>query len=188
MTERESLVPVGERSPSDCDDSSVPMSVVNKEPSKVVAGALEDALRVAKQALAELGERPAVIAAKRPPTSTSNVLNPETPDEDATVSVGEPPAPPGNASIGTETPDPEYEGAADDETSEEDEDAERVVTSPVDLFGLDRERFVAEQKRTPWIQAVIAFVEHGALVLNAQLRVKVLQMAHNYVRALSRCP
>ncbi|KAE8995142.1 hypothetical protein PR001_g15390 [Phytophthora rubi] len=180
-TERESLVPVGEGSSSDCDDSPVPMSAGNEEPSRVVAGALEDALRVAKQALAEVGERPAVIAAKKPPTSTSNVLNPETPDEGATVSVGEPPASPENASTGTGAPDHEYEADADDETSEEEEDAERVVTSPVDLFGLDRERFVAEQKRTPWIQAVIAFVEHEALALNAQLRVKVLQMAHNYV-------
>ncbi|KAE8899714.1 hypothetical protein PF003_g16089 [Phytophthora fragariae] len=180
-TERESLVPVGERSSSDCDDASVPMSVVNEEPSRVITGALEDALRVAKQALAEVGERPAVVTAKKPPASTSNVLNPETLDEGATVSVGEPPAPPESASTGTEALDPEYEADADDETSEEEEDAERVVTSPVDLFGLDRERFVAEQKRTPWIQAVIAIVEHGALALNAQLRVKVLQMAHNYV-------
>ncbi|KAE9246449.1 hypothetical protein PF004_g4795 [Phytophthora fragariae] len=152
-TERESIVPVGEGSSSDYDDSPVPMSVGNEEPSRVVAGALEDALRVAKQALAEVGERPAVIAAKKPPTSTSNVLNPETPDEGATVSVGEPPASPENASTGTGAPDLEYEANADDETSEEEEDAERVVTFPVDLFGLDRERFVAEQKRTPWIQA-----------------------------------
>ncbi|KAE8890608.1 hypothetical protein PF003_g25358 [Phytophthora fragariae] len=180
-TERESLVPVGERSSSDCDDASVPMPVVNEEPSRVVAGALEDGLRVAKQTLAEVGERPAVVTAKKPPASTSNVLNPETTDEGATVSVGEPPAPPESASTGTEALDPEYEADADDETSEEEEDTERVVTSPVDLFGLDRERFVAEQKRTPWIQAVIAFVGHGALALNAQLRVKVLQMAHNYL-------
>ncbi|KAE9335014.1 hypothetical protein PF008_g13690 [Phytophthora fragariae] len=121
------------------------------------------------------------MAAKKPPTPTSNVLNPENPDEGATISVGEPPAPPASASTGTEVLDPEYEADAEEKNSEEEEDTERVVTSPVDLFGLDRERFVAEQKHTPCIQAMIAFLEHGALALNAQLREKVLKMAHNYV-------
>jgi len=52
--------------------------------------------------------------------------------------------------------------------------------SSVDSFRLDRERFVEEQKRTPWIQAMIAFLDSEALALDAQLRTKVLQMAPHY--------
>ncbi|KAE9220496.1 hypothetical protein PF004_g13313 [Phytophthora fragariae] len=134
-TERQGFFPVRGSPSSDCDDAHIPLPVMNGEPSKVVAGELEDALRVAKQALAEVGERPAVIAAKKPPTPTSNVLNPENPDEGATISVGEPPAPPATASTGTEVLDPEYEADAEEKNSKEEEDTERVVTSPVDLFG-----------------------------------------------------
>ncbi|KAE9302984.1 hypothetical protein PR003_g22126, partial [Phytophthora rubi] len=120
--EREGFVPVGESPYSDCDDSHMPSPVTNGKPSKVVAGALEDALRVAKQDLVEVGERPAVVDSKKSLKPTSNVLDPETPEEGATVSVGEPPAPPESASTGTEALDPEYEADADDETSEEEED------------------------------------------------------------------
>ncbi|KAJ8527388.1 hypothetical protein ON010_g14873 [Phytophthora cinnamomi] len=78
---------------------------------------------------------------------------------------------------------PNEVGAANPEPDDdEDLDAERPATSPVDVFGLDRERFVDEQKRTPWIQAVVAFLEHGALALDPQLRTKVLQIAPHYVR------
>ncbi|KAE9014937.1 hypothetical protein PR001_g13818 [Phytophthora rubi] len=55
-TEREGFVPVRGSPSSDCDDAHIPLPVMNGEPSKVVAGSLEDALRVAKQPPAEVGE------------------------------------------------------------------------------------------------------------------------------------
>ncbi|KAG6954350.1 hypothetical protein JG688_00012401 [Phytophthora aleatoria] len=42
-------------------------------------------------------------------------------------------------------------------------------------------RFIEEQKRTPWMMALIGFLESDAVPLDAQLRVKVLQMAPHYV-------
>ncbi|GMF31417.1 unnamed protein product [Phytophthora fragariaefolia] len=57
----------------------------------------------------------------------------------------------------------------------------QTASFSVDLFGLDWERFQEEQKRPPWIQVLIAFLEDGTLALDAQLRVKVLLMAPHYV-------
>ncbi|KAE9302123.1 hypothetical protein PR003_g22351 [Phytophthora rubi] len=73
---------------------------------------------------------------------------------------------------------------SDDGDTDEDpplDDEDKTASSPVDAFGLDSERFKEEQRRTPWIQALIAFLESGALALDAQLRVKVLQLAPRYV-------
>lgn len=53
--------------------------------------------------------------------------------------------------------------------------------SPLDMVGLDSERFRVEQQRTPWIQALVAFLQDGALALDAQLRTQTLQMAPNFV-------
>ncbi|KAE9337951.1 hypothetical protein PR003_g11756 [Phytophthora rubi] len=122
---------------------------------------------------------------KKPRTGDGDdVVEPAT-EGDASVLVGEPPAPSEDQRAADEPDFDDSPAAGDDDAVEddilEDDDVERVVTPPVDLFGLDRERFIAEQKRSPWIQAVIAFLEHGALALNGQLRVKVLQMAHHYV-------
>ncbi|OWZ21655.1 hypothetical protein PHMEG_0003765 [Phytophthora megakarya] len=57
---------------------------------------------------------------------------------------------------------------------------EPLVSSPFDEFGLDAFRFVEEQKRTPWILALRAFLEDRALPLDGKLRVRVLQMAPHY--------
>ncbi|KAE8905940.1 hypothetical protein PF006_g10126 [Phytophthora fragariae] len=88
---------------------------------------------------------------------------------DALNEVGEPSASPPSVNPGSDAvddaPDAVWSTAA---------------SSSVDLFGLDRERFQEEQKRTPWIQALIAFLEDGALALDAQLRVKVLLTAPHY--------
>ncbi|POM80721.1 Gag-pol fusion protein [Phytophthora palmivora] len=61
------------------------------------------------------------------------------------------------------------------------EPTEQLSVSAVYMFGLDQERFVAEQRQTPWIMALIAFLESGAHALDAQLHAKVLLMAPNYV-------
>ncbi|KAE9333720.1 hypothetical protein PF008_g14316 [Phytophthora fragariae] len=101
---------------------------------------------------------------------------------DALSEVGEPSAPLPSASsehdAGNDAP-----GALADAVDDElpDDDVAQTASSSVDLFGLDRERFQDEQKRTPWIQALIAFLEDGALALDAQLRVKILIMAPDYV-------
>ncbi|OWY96103.1 Gag-pol Polyprotein [Phytophthora megakarya] len=54
------------------------------------------------------------------------------------------------------------------------------MVSPVDLFRLQQERFVEEQKRTPWIMAMVAYLKDGALALDPQLRTRTLLMAPNY--------
>ncbi|KAG6612102.1 uncharacterized protein IUM83_15004 [Phytophthora cinnamomi] len=59
--------------------------------------------------------------------------------------------------------------------------SEQLLVSPVDVFGLQQDRFVEEQRRTPWILAMIAYLESGALALNPQLRTRTLLMAPNYV-------
>ncbi|POM63597.1 Hypothetical protein PHPALM_20979 [Phytophthora palmivora] len=69
------------------------------------------------------------------------------------------------------------EGQATNDT----ESSDQLAIFPVDVFGLDQTRFVAEQRQTPWIMAMIAFLESGALALDAQLRAKVLLMAPHYV-------
>ncbi|KAG3009173.1 hypothetical protein JG687_00004528 [Phytophthora cactorum] len=56
-------------------------------------------------------------------------------------------------------------------TQEEQEEIETdgVVTpgaSPKDTFELDSERFAEEQARTPWMRAMKAFLEAGALALD----------------------
>ncbi|KAE9015636.1 hypothetical protein PF002_g5266 [Phytophthora fragariae] len=119
----------------------------------------------------ELDQKP---KAKKPLTGGGEEVVEPTAERDASVLVGEPLAPFPNR----DADDPDFADslAAEGDDILEDDDVEHVVTSPVDRFGLDRERFTAEQKRSPRIQAVIAFIEYGALALNDQLRVKVLQM------------
>ncbi|KAE8971166.1 hypothetical protein PF011_g26135 [Phytophthora fragariae] len=58
---------------------------------------------------------------------------------------------------------------------------EQLLVSPVDVFGLQQDRFVAEQRRTPWILAMLAYLESGALALDPQLRTRTLLMAPNYI-------
>ncbi|RAW35162.1 hypothetical protein PC110_g8557 [Phytophthora cactorum] len=60
------------------------------------------------------------------------------------------------------------------------EPPEQLLVSPIDVLGLHQERFVEEQKRTPWIQAMIVVLENGALALVPQLRTKTILMAPNY--------
>ncbi|OWZ07023.1 hypothetical protein PHMEG_00020639 [Phytophthora megakarya] len=57
---------------------------------------------------------------------------------------------------------------------------QQLMVSPVDLFGLQQERFVEEQKRTPWIMAMLAYLKDGALALDPQLRTRTLLMAPSY--------
>ncbi|KAG6943678.1 hypothetical protein JG688_00017487 [Phytophthora aleatoria] len=54
------------------------------------------------------------------------------------------------------------------------------VPSPLEEFGPNPQKFKEEQHRTPWIMALIAFLESGTLTLDAQLRVKTLQLAPHY--------
>ncbi|KAG3046012.1 hypothetical protein PC121_g20943 [Phytophthora cactorum] len=54
------------------------------------------------------------------------------------------------------------------------------VPYPLEEFGPDPQKFKEEQHRTPWIMALITFLESGALTLDAQLRVKTLQLAPHY--------
>ncbi|KAG2900390.1 hypothetical protein PC117_g21987 [Phytophthora cactorum] len=58
------------------------------------------------------------------------------------------------------------------EPNEEDLQGRTQVTdpSPIDAFGLDYDKFVAEQERVPWMRAVKAFLSDGALALDPQLR------------------
>ncbi|GMF49675.1 unnamed protein product [Phytophthora fragariaefolia] len=57
---------------------------------------------------------------------------------------------------------------------------DQLLVSPVDGFGLQQDRFLAEQRRTPWIRAVLAYLESGALALDPQMRTRTLLMAPNY--------
>ncbi|KAG4048120.1 hypothetical protein PC123_g16544 [Phytophthora cactorum] len=66
-------------------------------------------------------------------------------------------------------------------TEQSEKVVEPIVCSSVDEFGLKMLRFIAEQKRTPRMIALIGFLESDALPLDAQLRVKALQMAPHYV-------
>ncbi|KAG3008405.1 hypothetical protein PC120_g16249 [Phytophthora cactorum] len=54
------------------------------------------------------------------------------------------------------------------------------VPSQLEEFGFDPQKFKEEQHRTPWIMALIAFLESSALALDGQLRVKTLQLAPHY--------
>ncbi|KAE9092323.1 hypothetical protein PF010_g17851 [Phytophthora fragariae] len=58
---------------------------------------------------------------------------------------------------------------------------EQLLVYPVDVFGLQQDRLVAEQRRTPWILAMLAYLESGALALDPQLRTRTLLMAPNYI-------
>ncbi|KAG6612702.1 Retrovirus-related Pol Polyprotein [Phytophthora cinnamomi] len=128
------------------------------KPSRV----LDEALRTAREALDAVGEPPA----------------PQVPDETRAVVAGDAGGEPVEAG-----PEPDAVAEPDDEEFDYEDEvvSERPATSSVDVFGLDRERFVEEQKRTPWIQAVIAFLECGALALDPQLRAKVLLISPHYV-------
>ncbi|GMF40664.1 unnamed protein product [Phytophthora fragariaefolia] len=57
---------------------------------------------------------------------------------------------------------------------------DQLLVSPVDVFGLQQDRFLAEQRRTPWIQAMLAYLESGALALDPQIPTRTLLMAPNY--------
>ncbi|ETM47977.1 hypothetical protein L914_07435, partial [Phytophthora nicotianae] len=56
-----------------------------------------------------------------------------------------------------------------------------VHPSPVNVFGLDCDKFVEEQERVPWMRALKAFLRDGALTLDPQVRVSVLKMSPHYV-------
>ncbi|OWY93700.1 hypothetical protein PHMEG_00036810 [Phytophthora megakarya] len=57
------------------------------------------------------------------------------------------------------------------EEQEEDEEGLEEVDwrSNEGTFGLDSEKFVEEQLRTPWMTAMKAFLESGALAMDSQL-------------------
>ncbi|KAE9012716.1 hypothetical protein PF011_g8795 [Phytophthora fragariae] len=121
-----------------------------------------------ERALRAVGESPdpkQQLKAKEPQTDGREELVESTAESDATVLVGEPLAPFTNREA--DEPDfTDYLAAGGDDAEEDDlldDDVVRVVTSPTDLSGLDRERFIADQKRSSWIQAVIAFIEHVLL-------------------------
>ncbi|KAE9013400.1 hypothetical protein PR001_g15422 [Phytophthora rubi] len=85
----------------------------------------------------------------------------------------------------TAEPRNDVSGNAEITPAPEEDDTEGEAGSPptgssLDEFGLDKFRFVEEQKRTPWIMAMVAFLEAGTLPLDAQLRVRVLQMAPHF--------
>ncbi|KAE9353801.1 hypothetical protein PR003_g3692 [Phytophthora rubi] len=111
----------------------------------------------------------------------ADLLNddPSPPDE-GPVPVGEGSSPGPNNENSTASPTVN-DGALNDAVRAAMDALNETASSSVDLFGFDRERFQEEQKRTPWIQALIAFLEDGALALYAQLRVKVLLMVPHYV-------
>ncbi|KAE8951649.1 hypothetical protein PF011_g32906 [Phytophthora fragariae] len=90
---------------------------------------------------------------------------------DALNTVGEPPASADPPERGDDVPD-NLGAPVDDVVDEAPEDGDaddgppfdnegQTASSPVDVFGLDPERFKEEQRRTPWIQALIAFLESG---------------------------
>ncbi|KAG1695900.1 hypothetical protein DVH05_019255 [Phytophthora capsici] len=69
--------------------------------------------------------------------------------------------------------------------AEQEEDLQGGATpttpSPVDEFGLDYDKFVAEQDRLPWMKALKAFLQSGALALDPQLRASVLKMSPHFL-------
>ncbi|OWY97881.1 hypothetical protein PHMEG_00031480, partial [Phytophthora megakarya] len=68
------------------------------------------------------------------------------------------------------------------EEQEEDEEGLEEVDwrSNEDTSGLDSEKFVEEQLRTPWMIAMKAFLESGALAMDSQLRILILRMAPQF--------
>ncbi|GMF28614.1 unnamed protein product [Phytophthora fragariaefolia] len=100
---------------------------------------------------------------------------------DALDEVGERSASPPPVNPRTDAVDDAPGDFADTDDDELQDAVGQTASSSVDHFGLDWERFQEEQKRSPWIQALLAFLEDGALALDAQLRVKELLMAPHYV-------
>ncbi|GMF21075.1 unnamed protein product [Phytophthora fragariaefolia] len=116
------------------------------------------------------GESPASVGESPTPVlPTEQMTNPENILIAAHALAGEP-------SALTEASE---EGAEEFEEEGPDDEMERSFTS-VDEFGLNQEKFVEEQKASPWIGAMRAFIEDGALALDPQLRTKVLRTAPNY--------
>ncbi|OWZ09506.1 hypothetical protein PHMEG_00017784 [Phytophthora megakarya] len=68
------------------------------------------------------------------------------------------------------------------EEQEEDEEGLEEVDwrSNEDTFGLDSEKFVEVQLRTPWMIAIKVFLEGGALAMASQFRVLILRMAPQF--------
>ncbi|KAG3139704.1 hypothetical protein PC128_g25325 [Phytophthora cactorum] len=60
------------------------------------------------------------------------------------------------------------------------EPPKQLLLTPVDIFGLQQDRFVEEQMRTPWIPALIAFLKNDALALDPQLSTNTILMAPHY--------
>ncbi|KAE8903833.1 hypothetical protein PF005_g10038 [Phytophthora fragariae] len=89
--------------------------------------------------------------------------------------AGSDPAGRGSAKVGESDP---MAGAASEPLEAP---TEQLLVSPVDVFGLQQDRFVAEQRRTPWILAMLAYLESGALALDPQLRTRTLLMTPNYI-------
>ncbi|KAG2793904.1 hypothetical protein PC129_g18883 [Phytophthora cactorum] len=58
---------------------------------------------------------------------------------------------------------------------------QEVDPSPIDAFGLDYDGFVAEHERVPWMRALKAFLNDGALASDSQLRVSGLKMSPHYL-------
>jgi hypothetical protein len=111
------------------------------------SGVLEDAVQVALRALGEVG---GPLAPEAPGVASDRA--------DIEGAVADEPA--------LDEPSADNELPSDETTS-----------SPVESFGLGRDRFVEEQRRTPWGQAMIAFLDCEAFALDAQLWSKVLLMA-----------
>ncbi|KAE8885551.1 hypothetical protein PF005_g9461 [Phytophthora fragariae] len=77
--------------------------------------------------------------------------------------AGSDPAGRGSAEVGESDP------VAGDASAPLEAPTEQLLVSPVDVFGLQQDRFVAEQRRTPWILAMLPYLESGALALDPQL-------------------
>ncbi|GMF23974.1 unnamed protein product [Phytophthora fragariaefolia] len=59
--------------------------------------------------------------------------------------------------------------------------SDQLLVSPVDFFGLQQDRFLAERRRTMWILAMLAYLESGSLALAPQLRTRTLLITSNYI-------
>jgi hypothetical protein len=151
--------------------------------------------------LSRLRQLPMVAA-----VTMRDLLNPPGPGDDASEAPTEgregapetsTPADPGAAvevgehTDGEASPDPERDADEDaaegvrrlsqEEQEEDDSGRPAAERSVLDAFGLDSEKFLEEQGRTPWMVAMKAFLECGALSVDTQLRVLVLRMSPNFV-------
>ncbi|KAE8902186.1 hypothetical protein PF005_g5547 [Phytophthora fragariae] len=97
------------------------------------------------------------------------------PREAVPPNAGSDPAGRGSAEVGESDP------VAGDASEPLEAPTEQLLVSPVDVFGLQQDCFVVEQRRTPWILAMLAYLECGALALDPQLRTRTLLMAPNYI-------